>query len=140
MLKNVLVASALMIGGANAANLNIDILDVENTKGHIVLAVYKKGDFTSSKSGPPPAYADKQPAAKGTVDFAFKDVAPGDYTFVVFHDENDNEDVDTNWIGLPKEGIAFSNDAQINMGPPKEKDMLFTLGEEQSHQSVRMGY
>jgi uncharacterized protein (DUF2141 family) len=42
-----------------------------------------------------------------------------------FHDENDNGKLDTNWIGIPKEGLASSNNAKGRMGPPKWRDASF---------------
>ena len=43
-------------------------------------------------------------------------------------DENDNEKVDQNLLGLPTEGIGFSNDAPIRLGPPRYADAAFQLG------------
>ncbi len=142
-MKKILMGAALAVGiagAAHAAPLTLDVTDVENDKGHVVVAVYKQGDFTASKDGPPPAYSNKLAATPGTVNFAFDDVAPGAYTIVVFHDENDNEDVDTTWIGLPKEGIGFSNNAKINMGPPSENEMLFEVSEEGAAQAIALAY
>jgi uncharacterized protein (DUF2141 family) len=42
----------------------------------------------------------------------------GRYGFAFMHDENDNERMDTNFIGLPDEGFGFSNDAPVSFGPP----------------------
>lgn len=142
-MKKIVLGAALAVsvaGTAYAAPLKIDVQDVENAKGHIVLAVYKQGDFTASKDGPPPAYSNKSPAVPGVVSFTVDDVAPGAYTIVVFHDENDNEDVDTTWIGLPKEGIGFSNNAKINMGPPAESEMLFEVSDAGAEQAIALAY
>ena len=60
---------------------------------------------------------------------------PGQYAVQTFHDENGNKKVDRNFIGLPKEGVGFSNDAPIRMGPPKWADAMFTFnGAEQTIQ------
>ncbi|MGB0922377.1 MAG: DUF2141 domain-containing protein [Alphaproteobacteria bacterium] len=142
-MKKILLGTAFALGMAGAAQagpINLAVTEVENDKGHVVVAVYKKGDFSGSKDGPPPAYSDKAAAQAGAVNFTFAEVVPGDYTIVVFHDENDNEDVDTTWIGLPKEGIGFSNNAKINMGPPAESDMLFAVGDDGAEQSIALVY
>jgi len=49
----------------------------------------------------------------------FSGIAPGQYAVSVFHDENSNGKMDTNFIGMPKEGVGASNDAKGHMGPPK---------------------
>jgi uncharacterized protein (DUF2141 family) len=47
------------------------------------------------------------------------DVEPGDYAVLVHHDDNDNDKMDTNFIGIPKEPIGLSNSAVPKLGPPK---------------------
>jgi len=42
----------------------------------------------------------------------FEDIPPGTYALVVIHDENMNGKLDTNWVGIPKEGYGFSNDVK----------------------------
>ena len=49
----------------------------------------------------------------------FTGVAPGTYAVSVVHDENSNGKLDTNFIGMPREGVGASNDAKGHMGPPK---------------------
>jgi uncharacterized protein (DUF2141 family) len=51
------------------------------------------------------------------------------YSFRFFHDENENEDIDTNWLGIPREGFGFSNNPKMLFGPPKFKKTLFDLNE-----------
>lgn len=55
----------------------------------------------------------------------FTDLPFGEYAVSAYHDENTNEELDTNWIGIPKEGTAASNNAKGKMGPPKYKDAKF---------------
>lgn len=46
----------------------------------------------------------------------------GTYGAVVFQDINKDKDLETNFIGFPKEPIGFANDAKINFGPPAFED------------------
>jgi len=48
----------------------------------------------------------------------FEDIVPGTYAFAVIHDENMNGKLDTNSLGVPKEGYGFSNDAKTSLGAP----------------------
>jgi uncharacterized protein (DUF2141 family) len=53
---------------------------------------------------------------------------PGKYAFKYFHDENNNnKKMDTNVIGIPKEGYGFSNNAKGRFGPPDFKDTIFEI-------------
>ena len=49
----------------------------------------------------------------------FPNVPAGHYAISVFHDENGNGKLDTNWLGIPREGVGASNNPKPRMGPPK---------------------
>ena len=51
----------------------------------------------------------------------------GKYAFKYFHDENSNSKLDKNWIGIPKEGFGFSNNAAGAFGPPSFEKTIFEL-------------
>ena len=40
----------------------------------------------------------------GSAKAHFKDIVPGDYAVSAFHDENGDEILDKNFMGMPKEG------------------------------------
>ena len=59
------------------------------------------------------------PAAAGSVTVTFPGVPPGDYAVVAYHDENANEELDRNILGVPIEGLGFSNGQRPSaFGPP----------------------
>lgn len=55
----------------------------------------------------------------------FEDIPPGTYALAVIHDENMNGVLDTNALGIPREGYGFSNDARAWFGPPSFADASF---------------
>lgn len=59
--------------------------------------------------------------------FSTSNLPAGDYAIRVIHDVNDNDELDTNYIGLPTEPYAFSNNAKGNFGPPHWQDVKFVL-------------
>ena len=56
---------------------------------------------------------------------SFGGLAPGTYALVTFHDENGNGKFDRNWLGMPKEGFAFSNNVRPVFSPPSFKAAAF---------------
>lgn len=54
---------------------------------------------------------------------------PGNYAFRFFHDENKNEKLDVNLLGIPKEGFGFSNNPTNIFGPPSFDKTLFKLND-----------
>ncbi|MBN1250670.1 MAG: DUF2141 domain-containing protein, partial [Bacteroidales bacterium] len=59
--------------------------------------------------------------------FIINNLKSGKYSIIYFHDENENEKLDTNWLGIPREGYGFSNNASSKFGPPPIKDRLFDI-------------
>ncbi len=57
----------------------------------------------------------------------FKNLLPGRYVVRMFHDENNNQKLDTNFLGIPKEGWGCSNNVKPQFGPPKHEDMIFEV-------------
>ncbi len=62
----------------------------------------------------------------------------GEYALSVFYDKDDDGEMDTNFIGMPKEPIALSNNAVAKFGPPKYADAVFSLGAEPMIQRISM--
>ena len=62
----------------------------------------------------------------------FEDIPEGTYAVSIFHDENDNGKMDTNFLGIPSEDYGCSNDASGFLGPPKWEDAKFQLKENTS--------
>jgi uncharacterized protein (DUF2141 family) len=76
----------------------------------------------------------------GTATFSFADVPHGTYAIAVFHDENGNDKMDTNALGIPKEGGGASNDARGRFGPPKFDDAKFVLRDAQLKLRINIRY
>lgn len=91
--------------GAGDAELTVPISTVRNGRGTLFVALYREGTWLV-----PGRYvtAQRVRAQAGTVHARFEGVPRGRYGVAVFHDENDNRRVDTNALGLPKEGYGFS--------------------------------
>lgn len=62
-----------------------------------------------------------------TQNILLTEVPEGTYGAAVFQDINKNGELETNFVGLPKEPIGFSNDARINFGPPSWTDAKFNV-------------
>ncbi len=62
----------------------------------------------------------------------------GEYALSIYHDTNNNGELDTNFIGIPREPVALSNNARPRFGPPKYKNAVFSLGAEAVVQRIDM--
>ena len=59
--------------------------------------------------------------------FTFEGLESGMYAVSLFHDENDNGKLDANFMGIPREPYAFSNNAKGFFGPPTFQDCQFEV-------------
>ena len=71
--------------------------------------------------------------------FAFDNLPPGTYALAVYHDENDNNRLDTNFLGLPTERFGFSNNARRMMFfPPSFEAARFVVAAPKTSISLRL--
>jgi uncharacterized protein (DUF2141 family) len=76
----------------------------------------------------------------GGASCVFEDVDPGTYGVGVFHDADADHDMDSNFLGIPSEGVCASNDPGANMGPPKFEGAKFQHGDERTEVACTMNY
>lgn len=98
--------------------IHVQIVGLRNGKGQAICSLFSSaGDFPK-KTEKAVAHSTSVIANREAV-CEFSGVAPGTYTIAVFHDENSNGKLDTNFMGIPREGVGASNDAAGHFGPPK---------------------
>jgi uncharacterized protein (DUF2141 family) len=97
-------------------DITVVVENLRSGDGDVRVALWSRPDgFTDPKAAVAEA---GQKAHSGQVAFTFKGLTPGRYAVASFHDENGNGSFDRTFIGLPKEGLGFSNGARVNLGPP----------------------
>ncbi|NTW84117.1 MAG: DUF2141 domain-containing protein [Chlorobiaceae bacterium] len=117
----------------------VTITDITHTGGFLGISLH------NSKKGFPGkhelAVTSQQKDYSGSTEkFVFENVPYGTYAISVAHDENGNGKLDTNFIGIPKEGVGVSNNPKIGMGGPKYDPCSFMLNSEQIDLTITMKY
>ena len=130
------LALVLMGTGAHAADLSVTVNNVANARGKVLVAVCTPETFL--RAGCP--YSAAEPARPGSVTVVVRKVPPGTYAVQAFHDENQNLDIDRNFLGLPEEGIGFSNDAPMRFGPPRYGDAALAVAEPVTRTALTLRY
>jgi uncharacterized protein (DUF2141 family) len=69
---------------------------------------------------------------------SFEGLPDGDYAVSIFHDENRNQELDKNMIGVPTEGFAFGNNAMGTFGPPSFEKAKVTIKGNSVRQEVAL--
>lgn len=122
-------------------NIIVEIMGLRNNDGTTMVGLYN--DANGFPGTPEKNSIIK--GIKGTITdkksiVEIKDMPYGVYAIAVFHDENNNETIDTGMYGIPKEGIAYSNNAELQFGPPKFDDAKFELKSAEVKQVLNMVY
>ncbi len=118
------VVSTLMSAAAESAagaeggsSLKVFVNQVRNDRGNIRVALWSNPEHFTD--GDRVLLETIEPASSGRKLVEIQNLKPGLYALAVYHDENANGEFDQTWIGMPAEGLAFSNGAWISpFGPP----------------------
>jgi uncharacterized protein (DUF2141 family) len=114
----------LFLFAASAGNLFADTLTVrienaEPGKGHVMIGV-----FNDERTFPDTYYRGQRTAVTDrAMTVTFTGLPAGQYAVSVYQDANDNERLDTNIFGIPKEKYGFSG----NAGRPDYRRCLFNF-------------
>jgi uncharacterized protein (DUF2141 family) len=104
--------------------IHAEIGGLRNDQGQVQCAIYSSADGFPKKGDKAVAHASASISAGHAV-CEFPGLNPGTYAISVFHDENSNGKLDTNFIGIPREGVGASNNAKGHLGPPKFEAAAF---------------
>jgi len=136
-MKRLSIVSALLLlpAFACAATVSVTVKNVSNQNGAVRGVICDKEHFLKSC-----AYKASERAAGGNVVLVFRDVPPGRYAFNAYHDENDNNKLDRNFIGIPSEGYGFSRDARGRRGSPEFDDAAVDVRDGANELAVTLNY
>jgi uncharacterized protein (DUF2141 family) len=144
-MRNLIAISSLLLAmlacsayAADDASLTIELSGLSEAEGNVYIAVY---DNPEDWLGDEVAVGVEVSITEALVDemvVASLDLPPGEYAISIYYDANGNGELDTNFIGIPKEPVALSNNAKAKFGPPKYKDAVFTLSAEGLTQRIQM--
>ena len=117
----------------SSGSLEVKVSSLKSSQGGVMINLYRTGDGFPTK----PQQALEQRYIKPDSNLAsviFNPLPYGNYAVAVCHDENGNRDCDSNFLGIPQEGVGVSNNAKGFMGPPSYEDARITLNN--SHLSI----
>lgn len=102
-------------------SVEAQVVNARNDSGKIGFALYQEENFMKQ-----PIQSGYAKIENGKAIFNFEELKPGTYAIMVFHDENDNNRMDFEPNGMPKEDYGMSNNVMA-MGPPTFDQAKFDL-------------
>lgn len=104
--------------------LEVTIAGIQDVTGAVRVGIFQDPDNFPTKA----VEGKVAQVTKDSMVVVFENLVPGRYAISAIHDENDNGKLDTNLIGIPKEGFGFGNDAMGTFGPPSFKKASIEIG------------
>ena len=112
------LSPAALAESPSCTGIHVEILNIRNSAGSIGCALFESPvgfpiEFLRYATN---IIVIKIQDTQARCDFV--SIPPGTYALAIIHDENMDGKLDTNWLGVPKEGYGFSNDAKAMLGAP----------------------
>lgn len=128
MKKIILISSISFLYSFFSASytINVRVSGFKSEKGQLYACLYNKADGFPSSSNSAFQCLKSKIIKDGTI-ISFKDIPEGNYAVAVIHDENLNQKLDENFMGIPKEGYGASNNKLPKMSAPKFEASKFLV-------------
>lgn len=107
------------------ARLVVRIADLRNHDGQLIFGVFRAARGFPSDAARSVNWQVR--AARGDSGRFEVELPPGEYAASILHDENANNKMDQNLIGVPTEGYGVTNNPKPRFRAAKFKEALFTL-------------
>jgi uncharacterized protein (DUF2141 family) len=97
--------------------IKVTVTSLHSNDGHVLISLFKDGE----------GYPDDPAKAIRKAKLSIKDkkagilftgLPSGKYAISIMHDENNDQKLNKNVFGIPKEGYGFSNNVVGSFGPP----------------------
>ncbi|MFG6687520.1 DUF2141 domain-containing protein [Mariniflexile sp. HNIBRBA6329] len=125
---------ALNAQESNQNDITVVISNIKSNNGKVFAALYNSESTFLGKG----IKGNIENIENNSCTVTFKNIPNGTYAVSMFHDENDNNKMDTNFMGIPKEDYGCSNNAKGFMGPPKWEDAKFEIKNESIIQHIKL--
>jgi uncharacterized protein (DUF2141 family) len=135
-----LLCATLLAAGhacADPGTLTITMKQVGDAPGNLRALLY--GDPATFRKEDKALQVVSVPAANGEVQLLFKDVVPGRYAIMVYHDANADGKLNLRLGMFPTEGYGLSNNPQV-FGPPKFADSAFDVDAAGAAIDIKLAY
>lgn len=109
---------------AGTAQLLVEVTAVQTGKGPVRISVWR--DATTFLKGSSFRHVAVE-SAHDKIIATFESLEPGVYAVSAYQDVNNNGQLDTGFMGKPKEPYGFSNNARHTFGPATFEDAKFQL-------------
>ncbi len=119
-------------GGDSGTELKVLLQGFDNIEGNFRVALYSSEANFDAESDP--FLGHTAPITSENMEVSFPDVPAGVYAIAMFHDKNQDGELNTNFLNIPTEGFGFSNNPGLGFSKPSFGDVSFEVSGNQDTQ------
>lgn len=116
--------------------LQITVSNIKVAKGNMMIAVYNVDQKFLGQEHVTAKV--EQVTQTGEMTITIDDLPFGEYAISIYHDENANDILDTNFFKLPTEPYGFSNNARGTFGPPSFEEAKIIFNTDQQNIKISL--
>lgn len=121
-----ILMSFMVCQGAYTQGIELYISGIKNCKGELKIGIFKDHQsFVNEKPFLEKAIT-KCNLTNGVIKLHLE-LEAGEYGIAILDDENINRKMDTNFLGIPKEGFGFSNYYHTDLSKPNLNNFKFSV-------------
>lgn len=130
LLLLIFINVAIYAGENPKTKITIKIKGLKSNNGTVKVALCNS--LENYKNHKAPFMGLNLPINNNQAEITLSDFTAGYYAVKAFHDENNNNDLDTNLFGIPIEDYGFSNNASGIFGPPSWNKAKMMISDDSS--------
>lgn len=120
----------------NSGDFFLTVIGFENDEGKAMIALFNSEE-TYSENGEKFKYVAAE-IKDSKAEWTIEDLPFGEYAIKLYHDENENMELDRNMLGIPSETFGFSNNATGNFGPADYEDAKFMFNSSGQKHEIKL--
>lgn len=128
---------------APTATVKLNVKGLRSNQGQIAIAVFNEENPKAFPRQGERAFRHLYlpiESQNGELTLSIPDLPLGSYAIALFHDEDGDRKVKTGLFGMPKEGVAFSNNPKLLFGPPSFEQAKVSVSNHETQLTIEMKY
>jgi uncharacterized protein (DUF2141 family) len=122
------------------SSLEVNFSKLKSSKGQVCMSLFSGASgFPRAEQGASIVSRRCAPIIQGTAQVIFN-VPYGNYAIAAVHDTNGDMKLNSNFLGIPKEGIGFSNNPRVRTKPPSFVESQFLVTNAKTRLQIQMQY
>ncbi|MFN6461976.1 MAG: DUF2141 domain-containing protein [Nostoc sp. DedVER02] len=119
--------------------LTVEIDGLKNKQGQVCASIFASSEgFPSDRNRGLQKQCIK--ITNTPLPITFDNLKAGSYAVAVFHDQNNDGTINSNGLGIPREGFGFSSNPEIRTGAPKFSEAAFLVAGPDTNIKIQLKY